>query len=1119
MTSHQKTISALTELTAAGSTDDVPIVDNSGQSSVTKRITVQNAFKSVPAGQAATPGLAFAGDVDTGISRVGADQLALCTGGQARLTVGATGDITIGSNLIVDGTTTTIRSETLLVEDKNIELGTVASPSNATADGGGITLKGATDKTIKWINSTGAWTFNQPVNITGGNVGIGTTQPGEILHVNGTASAIKIDSNGDAALRFATSGTNKFSIYHTSGGTLNFFDNTNSQNRLKIDSNGNVGVNTSSFPANGKNLKVSDGTISRLVLEKTGTGARAFEVGVGNSFLNVYDATADEERIRIDNNGNVGVGLNNPSYEFHVKGAGTVAYFEGTGGNGFIGIEDADDGSIGFIGVDGGNIKFQTSGASYADSFVVTSTGNAEFGGQIFADSPTGAMQISRTNADAHTIRTGISSSIHPFFVLARGSTNIHHLYDYRDDAALNVGYFTAANNVTRRTAAFLTAKGTWYLGNNGDTTTSNYKTKLGEDGSALFASNVSANNGITVDGGSTLSTGIYYRDDSNSYGLALYSGGSAQTNRKVFIKTDGSATFNGQVVCGNTSGNVGHGVVGLTTTAAQAAVLGRNTGSYGVTLEGRNSNNDTTFVVDSIGRTRIGPSPSTQAMLNTVAQANLELARWQHSTNGYGYMIFKGTDSSTYGYLGDGVSLVGSGTATDFAIRAENKLLLSIGNSEKARIDSSGRLLIGTNDGNLATPLLLGVTGTASATDNAGSASNAFLRIFDTGSNDNRSIGIDIRNRNSGDARIVNIDTATANTSHLAFLTDTDSGTGLTEKMRITNSGTVLIGGTSTADNDHAHIDASGTLTIRRTSATDDAIVVREGSTLSYIVDADGLVSNYNVGSSAFVAFDNEAGTSGPYAGFGASSGEARITAGSTASDSVPLVFRTASSGTEAEKMRLTHNGYLKASYDGSFISTVNNSHELHGSQPNYYTLHVRCDGASPLSHYIQELKFNDATPNNSSARFLQCRDATAIRMDILSNGGIANYQSNDSNLCDEREKKNIVSLDSKWDKVKSWELKKFHYNEEADTDALRYGVIAQQVETLCPEVLTNWIKQKAEDAVLDDDGNVVTPAQEEILRKGVKEQQMMWMAIKALQEAQARIETLEAKVAALES
>ena len=70
------------------------------------------------------------------------------------------GQVTIGGNLIVNGTTTTINAVTLTVDDKNIELGSTASPTDVTADGGGITLKGTTDKTFTYVNSTDLWTAN-----------------------------------------------------------------------------------------------------------------------------------------------------------------------------------------------------------------------------------------------------------------------------------------------------------------------------------------------------------------------------------------------------------------------------------------------------------------------------------------------------------------------------------------------------------------------------------------------------------------------------------------------------------------------------------------------------------------------------------------------------------------------------------------------------------------------------------------------------------------------------------------------------------------------------------------------------------------------------------------------
>jgi hypothetical protein len=81
----------------------------------------------------------------------------------------ATGtSLVLSGDLTVNGTTTTINSTTLTVDDKNIELGSVASPTDAGADGGGITLKGATDKTITWVDATDAWTFSEDVNLVVG---------------------------------------------------------------------------------------------------------------------------------------------------------------------------------------------------------------------------------------------------------------------------------------------------------------------------------------------------------------------------------------------------------------------------------------------------------------------------------------------------------------------------------------------------------------------------------------------------------------------------------------------------------------------------------------------------------------------------------------------------------------------------------------------------------------------------------------------------------------------------------------------------------------------------------------------------------------------------------------
>ena len=125
------------------------------------------------------------------------------------------GTIEISGNLTVTGTTTTINSTTLTVDDKNIELGSIASPTDATADGGGITLKGATDKTILWIDATDSWDFNQKVKSTNGfegNVTGNLTGNSTGMHFGG------LDTQGQDII---ASGTNDFASILLWGGTIN----------------------------------------------------------------------------------------------------------------------------------------------------------------------------------------------------------------------------------------------------------------------------------------------------------------------------------------------------------------------------------------------------------------------------------------------------------------------------------------------------------------------------------------------------------------------------------------------------------------------------------------------------------------------------------------------------------------------------------------------------------------------------------------------------------------------------------------------------------------------------------------------------------------------------------
>ena len=177
-------------------------------------------------------------------------------------------------------------------------------------------------------------------------------------------------------------------------------------------------------------------------------------------------------------------------------------------------------------------------------------------------------------------------------------------------------------------------------------------------------------------------------------------------------------------------------------------------------------------------------------------------------------------------------------------------------------------------------------------------------------------------------------------------------------------------------------------------------------------------------------------------------------------------------------------------------FMTNESTAMTLDASQ----NLLVGKSSASETSAGFQIAGGNVATIGSSSGFTYQVNDGSAFKWRVNANGGVYNFQSNNVNLSDQREKKNIEALGAQWNAVKAWSVKEFHYNEDEDSDAKKVGVIAQDVETNHPNLVTDF--ELSEDKT----------------RKAVKEQQLMWLAIKALQEAQARIETLETKVAALE-
>ena len=103
-----------------------------------------------------------------------ANEIAVSNSGVGAVTLSLPANVTISNNLTVSGdltvqgNTVTLNTATLTVEDKNVVLANVATPTDITADGAGITVLGSTDKTLNWVDATDAWTSSEHFNLLAG---------------------------------------------------------------------------------------------------------------------------------------------------------------------------------------------------------------------------------------------------------------------------------------------------------------------------------------------------------------------------------------------------------------------------------------------------------------------------------------------------------------------------------------------------------------------------------------------------------------------------------------------------------------------------------------------------------------------------------------------------------------------------------------------------------------------------------------------------------------------------------------------------------------------------------------------------------------------------------------
>jgi hypothetical protein len=192
-----------------------------------------------------------------------------------------------------------------------------------------------------------------------------------------------------------------------------------------------------------------------------------------------------------------------------------------------------------------------------------------------------------------------------------------------------------------------------------------------------------------------------------------------------------------------------------------------------------------------------------------------------------------------------------------------------------------------------------------------------------------------------------------------------------------------------------------------------------------------------------------------------------------------------------------------------------------------------VTCTSASYDANIINLVASRDTT--NETYNILRGQNGAGFAIAIRDSGNVENVNNSYGSSSDERIKQNIVDANSQWDDIKALKIRNYKLKKEVakGVDKTYLGVVAQEVETAGMNGLIGGSTAEDKETValssdfgtLYEDGDSIPEGKAigdiktvDQKVKSVKYSILYMKAIKALQEAQTRIETLETKVKALE-